>query len=119
MISSVKGGLRQLIKQNKHSGLEDFVFAESRGSIVQVGENTVLALEDVPVLVESSPVVRIVVGPVRAGQVAVLRDTELAIADLFIRQPGNDHLRVRVGIARDDVVVHGRAVIQGLILADG
>ena len=83
-----------------------------------MGENAVLALEDGLVLSPGTAIVRVGVRPVWAGQVAVLCDTELPIADLFVRQAGNDDLRVGVMLTRNDVVVHGGAVIQSFILAD-
>ena len=69
-------------------------------------EDAILALEHVVVLVEGVPVLHVVVGPVRSGQVAVLSDAKLSVANLFISQPGHNDLRVPVSVTSDDVVVH-------------
>lgn len=82
-----------------------------------MSENAVLALENVGIFTPGRSVVRIVVRPVRPGQVTQLSDPEPPVADLFIRQPGNDHLRVRIHVSSDDIVSNGRAVIQSLVLA--
>lgn len=83
------------------------MFAESGGRVIQVSKDAILALKHVLILLPGRPVVWVVVGLVRPGQVAKLSNTELPVAHLLIRQAGNDHLRVGVVLSGDDVVVHG------------
>ena len=69
-----------------------------------MSEDAVLALENVGIFVPSRPVVRIVVGPIRPSQVTKLSDAELPVADLFVRQPRDNDLRVRIDVSSDNVV---------------
>ena len=94
------------------------VFTKPSGCIIQVSKDAVLALENAGILVKGCSIVQVMVGSVGPGQIPMLSDAKLPVADLFVRQSWYNDLRVRIVISRDNVVPNRRTVIERLVLAD-